>query len=180
MPISVASPRNASRLAPPLRAILRATLTQEGCTPGDIAIVLTGDPALRELNRRWRGMDRATDVLSFAYAESDPIAARETPHIDGDLIISLDRMTAQAKRFRVTSGRELARLVIHGTLHLAGLDHQKAAERRHMRVREEKALRAVRAQVRALDAVLPRGGSVSSHGTPACALRRSATTSTSG
>jgi probable rRNA maturation factor len=157
MPISVASPRNASRLAPPLRAIVRATLTQEGCAPGDIAVVLTGDAALRELNRRWRGMDRATDVLSFAYAESDPIPTRISPHIDGDLVISLDRMTAQAKRFHVTPGRELARLVIHGALHLAGLDHQKAAERRHMREREEKALRAMRAHVRTLDGVLERG-----------------------
>jgi probable rRNA maturation factor len=71
--------------------------------------------------------------------------------VNGDLVISLERMRDQAKRYRISEGRELARLVIHGALHLAGLDHHRAAERRIMRAREDAALRAARSAVSALD-----------------------------
>src|SRR5205823_1550300 len=135
-------------------------LELEGCTAGEIAVVLTGDAEVRALNRRWRGLDRATDVLSFGYDGQDGAAGprrggravdpseaaaqarraraaqrqrRRVRPVDGDIVISLDRTVDQAQRFRVTPGRELARLVIHGTLHLAGLDHDAPAPRRHMR-----------------------------------------------
>jgi probable rRNA maturation factor len=121
---------------------VRATLAREGRRAGEIAIRLTDDAELRALNRRWRGIDRATDVISFAYDEHEPDASSRP--VAGDLVISLERVRAQARRFRVTAGAELARLVIHGTLHLAGLDHARAAERRTMRARENAALRASR------------------------------------
>lgn len=151
MPISVGSDRRHARLAPALRALVRATLAAEGLRPGEIGVVLADDAALRDLNRRWRGLDRATDVLSFSYDED---AGGPRRVVNGDLVVSMDRVGEQARRFRVTRGAELARLVVHGTLHLAGLDHQRPAERRAMRAREEAALRAGRAQAAALDAVL--------------------------
>ena len=182
------APRGAGRSAAALRAIVRATLAGVARTPGEIAIVLTDDATLRALNRDWRGIDRATDVISFAYDERGPgetlrprrplgaaagpggarrrgvgAASRRTPgpelladgerstRVNGDLVVSLDRMREQAKRFRVREGAELARLVIHGVLHLAGWDHQRAAERRDMRAQEDAALRACAAAVRMLD-----------------------------
>ena len=158
MPISVRSPRSLTRCAVALRAIVRETLLQEGRRPGELAIVLSDDAELRVLNRQWRGIDRATDVLSFAYDEDaahDPRAP-----VDGDLVISMDRVAEQAKRFRVTPGDELARLAIHGALHLAGLDHQRATQRMHMRTREDAAMRRTRAARvalgRALRDVTPR------------------------
>ena len=151
MPISVASPRNAAKLTRPLGSLVRAALALEDLRPGDIAIRLTDDAELRALNRRWRRIDRATDVLSFSYHGSTAMA------ISGDLVISMDRVTAQARRFRVTRGRELARLAVHGALHLAGLDHARPAERRTMRRREDLALRAAAAAVRALDRRLAAG-----------------------
>ncbi|MBI5711790.1 MAG: rRNA maturation RNase YbeY [Candidatus Eisenbacteria bacterium] len=208
MPISVASPRRIRGLAAPLRAVVRAALALEGRRPGEIAILLTDDATIRALNRRWRKLDRATDVLSFVYDEEassrtrpgkapigkgsvvwggasgtgtrgrrreaglfaakrrkEPAAAssrrggRSSSRalINGDLAISIDRMEAQTRRFRVSRGEELARLVVHGTLHLAGLDHHREPERRHMRARERQALRAARPQVRALDRALARG-----------------------
>lgn len=194
MPISVASPPRIRGLAAPLRAIVRAALALEGGRPGEIAIVLADDRTLRDLNRQWRGIARATDVLSFSYDEALPSSGTGTrgrlragyprqrvglfvakprkeladqscrregrspsrAPVTGDLVISLDRMEEQARRFRVTRGEELARLVVHGALHLAGLDHQRPADRRHMRAREALALRAARAQVRALDRALAR------------------------
>ncbi len=134
----------------PLAALVRAALAGEGRRPGELGIVLTGDAPVRELNRRWRGLDRATDVLSFGYDETPG------PVVNGDLIVSMDRVAAQARRYRVTRGRELARLVIHGALHLAGLDHRTAAQRRHMRAREARLLRAGAQEVRALERVLDR------------------------
>ena len=111
---------------------------------GDIGVVLADDALLRSLNRRYRGKDRATDVLSFEYVtEAATSSGRvRAPRIHGDLAVSLERVEEQARRFRVTRGRELARLVIHGALHLTGHDHHKAGERRVMRTAEQRVLRA--------------------------------------
>lgn len=158
MPISVASPRNRAKLLPPLRRIVRGALAVEGAKPGEIAIVLSDDAELRALNRRWRGIDRATDVLSFGYDEDaaprGARAARKPATVSGDLVVSMQRVAVQAKRYRVTPGREIARLVVHGALHLAGLDHHRAAERAHMRAQERRALRGIGAEVAALDRAL--------------------------
>ena len=150
MPISVASRPRLPGVAAPLRALVAAALAVVQRRPGEIAVVLSDDATLRALNRRWRGIDRATDVLSFPYAE------RRGGAVDGDLAISLERMTEHAKRYRVTRGRELARLVVHGALHLAGLDHHRPSERVHMRRREQRALRAGAAEIRRLDRALAR------------------------
>ena len=148
MPISVASPDSSFRVTRDLTAalvvVVRTTLVLEAHRPGEISIVLARDSELRELNRRWRGIDRATDILSFPYADA-------RGRIDGDLILSLDRLVAQARRFRVSVGDELVRLVVHGTLHLCGLDHHRVAERAHMRAREAAARRACAGRVAALD-----------------------------
>lgn len=149
MPISVRSPRSLAGLAPALRALVRAALRSEGRRAGEIGVLLADDVTLRQLNHAYRGLDRATDVLSFAY---DAIGSSEArlPPVDGDLVVSMDRVRDQARRFRVTPGEELARVVVHGSLHLAGLDHRHAAERREMRRREDRALRAGATPVRAL------------------------------
>ena len=149
MPISVANPLRGPRIALSLRALVRAALSLEDQTPGDIGIVLTGDRTLRELNRRYRRLDRTTDVLSFRYHDGGRVA-------HGDVFVSLDRMSEQARRYRVSRGRELARLVVHGVLHLAGLDHHAPAERRYMRRREAQALRLGAAHIRVLERTLDR------------------------
>lgn len=123
-------------------------------------MALADDALLRALNRDFRGLDKATDVLSFGYDASGELAMPESlatvgrdgrpEPVSGDLVISMDRVRAQALRFRVSEGEELARLVVHGALHLAGLDHQKPAERRAMRAREDAVLAAAAAPVKAL------------------------------
>jgi probable rRNA maturation factor len=145
--ITLSAPRGLMRLAPALRALVRAVLAGEGRRAGEIGIVLAADAELRALNRRWRGIDRATDVLSFGY-EDRPV------RVSGDLVISMDRVHDQARRYRVSRGRELSRLAVHGALHLAGLDHQRPAERRAMRLRENRALAGAAGVVRDLDRLL--------------------------
>ena len=76
--------------------------------------------------------------------------------MDGDVVVSMERVRDQAKRFRTSRGRELARVVVHGALHLAGLDHQGAVERRRMRAREDRVLHAAREAIAELDQALKR------------------------
>ncbi len=147
MPVTVVGPQGSARLARPLGALVRAAIIGADRRVGMIEITLTDDAALRELNQSWRGIDRATDVLSFHYHEDgQPVA--------GDLVISIDRWHEQARRFRTTRGRELARLVVHGALHLAGLDHHRLAERRHMRTQENHSLHKCAVAIRALERIL--------------------------
>jgi probable rRNA maturation factor len=155
VPVVVSGPPALRGAARPLSVIVRRTLAGESRTCGELTVVFARDRELRALNRRWRGIDRATDVLSFSYdGEGEPRPGRAAGRIDGDLVISLDRLAVQARRFRVSRGEELARLVIHGALHLAGLDHHRLAERRHMRAREAAALASCRAAAKALDRIL--------------------------
>jgi probable rRNA maturation factor len=176
MPISVKRPPEFPAVLGPLRALITATLAVEGLRAGDITVVLADDETLRDLNRRWRGIDRATDVLSFGYNGTANAAKRRSgtrgarargaagtgsrrgpgggATVEGDLVISIDRLRAQARRYRVTAGRELARLAIHGTLHLAGHDHHRGAERATMRVRERRMMRESAATLARLDRLL--------------------------
>jgi rRNA maturation RNase YbeY len=130
MPISVASPRRLAGVASPLRALVRLVLAGEGRRAHEVDVSLADDALLRELNRTYRGIDRATDVLAFPYHEGDGAP------IEGDIVISLEQLEEQARRFKVTQGHELARLVIHSTLHLAGHDHHKPGETSAMRAAE--------------------------------------------
>lgn len=164
MPVSVSAPRRLARLAAPLRALVARVLRAERRRAGEIGLALSDDALLRQINRDWRGIDRATDVISFAYDEGSPGSLpgvapaangrRSSPPVRGDLLISLDRMRDQARRYRVSQGRELARLVVHGALHLCGHDHVQSAARRRMRSREATLLREARAEARALDRIL--------------------------
>jgi probable rRNA maturation factor len=106
----------------------------------EVALAFGGDDTLRGFNRRYRGVDRATDVLSFLYEDETKDGVRR---LAGDLVVSVPRVLAQARRYRVTPGRELARLVVHGALHLCGHDHVQVGERRRMRERERVHLRAL-------------------------------------
>lgn len=154
MPVTVTAPRGLSRLAAPVRALVVAVMRAESRRVGEIAVVLADDDLLHRINAEWRGHDHATDVISFAYDEHEPDAAVRP--VTGDLLVSMDRVHVQAKRYRVTPGEELARLLVHGALHLCGHDHMRATERRVMRERENTLLASARGAVRAFTAVLGR------------------------
>lgn len=88
------------------------------------------------MNREYRGKDRTTDVLSFAFADAED--AHIAPHILGDIVISI----AQAKRQSPDNDlfQELVLLLVHGFCHLRGYDHQTKKEGREMRAEEERLL----------------------------------------
>jgi probable rRNA maturation factor len=114
----------------------------------EIGITLLDDAAMRGLNRAFRGLGRTTDVLAFDLRSSrSPGEPRS-----GEVVISTDRVLAQAPRYRVTPARELARLAVHGLLHLRGFDHHRLGERRRMRAAERRLLIAL---APAIDRLLP-------------------------
>ncbi len=113
----VRRPRWTPRFARFCQAVLEKTA--EG--PWELSVLLCGDARMTELNARYRGLDKPTDVLSFSREEPGRLA--------GDLAISLETLARNAAAWGVTLDEELKRLAIHGILHLAGMDHGKGKGR---------------------------------------------------
>lgn len=88
----------------------------------ELSLVVTDDHEMRQLNRKWRGLDRTTDVLSFPMDHGPPML--------GDIVISLETAGRQARQ---SLQKELLFLLVHGFLHLAGYDHKRPKERAQMR-----------------------------------------------
>lgn len=105
----------------------------------EVSVVFCDDAYIRQLNRDYRGQDKATDVLSFALDEGEEPDVHDGPaqHLLGDIIISLDTAARQAEDYGHTLERELAYLAIHGMLHLLGYDHMDEADQQEMRTEEE-------------------------------------------
>ncbi|MEI6285107.1 MAG: rRNA maturation RNase YbeY [Bacillota bacterium] len=105
----------------------------------EVVITITDNEQIRELNRDYRNIDLATDVLSFAYdeAEEPEIIGGATERILGDVIISIDKVREQALIYNHSVARELSYLAVHGFLHLLGFDHLTAADKKIMRLQEE-------------------------------------------
>lgn len=104
--------------------------------PGNISAVsllFTGDDEIQILNREYRGKDKPTDVLSFSAIEG--LTPRSFEKDLGELVISLDTAKRQAKKYKVTLSEEIARLIIHGLLHLLGHDHEKVSKQKAQRMR---------------------------------------------
>jgi len=109
-----------------LRRRAARALRAAGAPGADLSIVLTDDAAIRSLNRKFRGVDRPTDVLSFSQREGEaPPHAR----LLGDIVISVQ--TAARRRKRLLED-ELFHLLVHGLLHLLGYDHRTPTEARRM------------------------------------------------
>jgi probable rRNA maturation factor len=123
----------------------RACLEHLGLQGATLSVLLVNDPAMRALNRTYRGVGRTTDVLAFPLHEGGPEAVRAAlaqgePEL-GDVVISVQRARAQAKRAGVAPAAELTLLLVHGILHLTGLDHEAGpAEAARMRAAEAEAL----------------------------------------
>jgi probable rRNA maturation factor len=126
----------------------------------ELSLVIVGDRAMRTLNRRWRGRDRATDVLSFSQLEEParpagkgripPARLRRIALLDGaplgDIVISLDTAARQARTMGISVAQRSRTLLIHGFLHILGYDHERSAtEARRMFARERELARRLAA-----------------------------------
>ena len=103
-----------------------------GMRVGDIAYIFCNDDRILEVNRQYLNHDYYTDIITFDYS---------TPHtISGDIFISLDTVKSNAEMLGTDPRRELLRVVIHGILHLCGINDKCPGEREIMEAAEEKAL----------------------------------------
>jgi len=105
----------------------------------ELAIVLADNETVRDLNRRFRGMDKATDVLSFPALDRVPPPEGAAAAL-GDVVIAFETTLAEAAAEGKTVAEHLAHLVVHGVLHLRGYDHERAAEAQAMERLEAKIL----------------------------------------
>jgi len=103
---------------------------------GEVSVLLVDDEEIRRLNREYRGMDRCTDVLSFALNEGEPPDPH--PEMFGDIVISVETALRQAEGSGQSLEREITWLLIHGALHLLGYDHERSADEAHQMRQLEK------------------------------------------
>jgi len=131
-------PRIDSRL---LRSRAVRALREVGHANSELSIALTSDDEIAALNSEHRGKPSATDVLSFSLLEGDHSDQRGK--LLGDVIIGIETAARQARAARRSLDEEVARLLIHGILHLLGWDHEESAEARRMRTEERRLWRAI-------------------------------------
>ena len=103
-----------------LRRVVERALDRLGVERCEVHVLVTGDARIRELNRTWRDLDRATDVLSFP--DGDELPSGRV--LLGEVVLSLDTARRQAAEEGHDEVRELQELLLHGTLHLLGYDHE--------------------------------------------------------
>ncbi|CAG7619997.1 rRNA maturation RNase YbeY [Paenibacillus allorhizosphaerae] len=147
-----------------LEELLRLCGEQENVSDGEVALTFVDDEAIQELNKQYRGLDKPTDVLSFAMQEvgdeeleiiydeedlddtNDSVNGADGDEEDGfeeplgDIVISVPRAIAQAEEYGHSVERELGFLFVHGFLHLIGYDHQSEEEEKTMFGKQEQIL----------------------------------------
>ena len=130
-----------------IRRTIRTALAAEGLTaPCEVDVLLTDDDGIHEINREMRQVDRPTDVLSFPELELTPGQLPGPEDADpgtgliplGDMVLSMERVAAQAREYGHSKRRELSYLVTHSVLHLLGYDHlDEGPMKAQMRARED-------------------------------------------
>lgn len=130
-----------------IRRTIRTALAAEGLVaPCEVDVLLTDDDGIHEINREMRQVDRPTDVLSFPEFELAPGRLPGPEDADpgtgliplGDMVLSMERVAAQAREYGHSKRRELSYLVTHSVLHLLGYDHlDEGPMKAQMRAREE-------------------------------------------
>ena len=108
-----------------------------------ITVTLTTPETIQEINKRYRNIDRATDVLSFPMFEKDELDKKiqkndfENEDILGDIVVSVDKVKEQAIEYGHGFERELSYMIVHGFYHLMGYDHIEEEDKKIMRKKEE-------------------------------------------
>ena len=106
----------------------------------DISLLFCDDAFIQNLNKQYRDIDSPTDVLSFEQGDEYFDDAGETRFMAGDIVISLDSLRFNAEEFNVEINEELKRLIVHGILHLNGMDHSDNSPEQEMLKFQEKLL----------------------------------------
>ncbi|MWV45280.1 rRNA maturation RNase YbeY [Paenibacillus sp. HJL G12] len=138
-----------------LELLLQKAGEVEGVADGEVALTFVDDKQIHELNKEYRGIDRPTDVLSFAmneftdeeldivYELEENEELTDMPDMLGDIIISVNRAQAQSEEYGHSLEREIGFLFVHGFLHLLGYDHQDKDSEAEMMGKQEAVLAEV-------------------------------------
>ena len=105
-----------------------------------VSFLITTNDVIQNINSEYRGKDTPTDVISFAYNETENIGPFD---ILGDIIISAEKVTEQAKEYGHSTEREFYYVLCHGMLHLLGYDHINEEDKKVMREKEEELLKEI-------------------------------------
>jgi len=114
-------------------AWIKRVVASYGRKTGEIGYMFVSDDKILEVNREYLGHDYYTDVITFDYDEEDTVS--------GDIVISLDTVRTNAEQFGKSYDEELHRVIIHGVLHLCGINDKGPGEREVMEAAENRALR---------------------------------------
>ena len=112
--------------------------------PVEISVTLTGDEQVRALNAHWRGKDKSTNVLSFPMADELDLSranVAERELLLGDIVLARGVCEREAADKHVSLEQHAAHLIVHGTLHLLGYDHEREEDAADMETREVRALK---------------------------------------
>ena len=141
--VSVVEPFASSVTEARLESVARRVLEAESVGAAELSVTVTDDETVRSLNREYAGEDAVTDVLSFSQREGEEFAAPPggAPLL-GEVVIAYPTAARQAGERGKSQEAEVARLLIHGILHLLGYDHGEPEEGRRMRAREEELVEA--------------------------------------
>lgn len=127
--------------------LFRTSAFEGEATCGEVSIILCDDEFIAELNLRYRDKEGATDVLSFSQNEGYDMAV-DSPMVFGDIVVSLDTVRRQAHSLQIAYEEELKRVVVHGILHLLGMDHQGTELDQEPMLRKQEELLSEIAEVR--------------------------------
>jgi len=117
--------KNSRKLLKSLEEVIR----NYNYIPGDLNYIITNNREIKELNKKFLKHNYATDVISFKYDEGNVI--------NGEVYVSIEKVKANARKYRVSVKNELERVLIHGTLHLCGFLDYNEKERKKMRSEED-------------------------------------------
>ncbi len=128
-----------------LNRVINKCFEEENLKNLYISITLTNPENIQKINKEYRNIDRATDVLSFPMFEKNEIKEvckmnMEGQEVLGDVIISIEQVKKQAEEYGHSFERELAYMAVHGFYHLMGYDHMEENEKKEMREKEENIL----------------------------------------
>lgn len=123
--------RNIGELEKTVIQVLRS----EGIKKAEISILLVDNKTIRKFNRKYRGIDRATDVLAFRQQEGK--FSGLNPELLGDIIVSVDKARSQSRSYKQSFKKELQLYLIHGCLHLLGYGDTTERDREQMQKKQE-------------------------------------------
>lgn len=111
--------------------VINAALEHENVNNAIFSVVFVGDEEIHEMNREYRGVDRITDVISFAFEDNEDLVYNDIRML-GDIFICIPQMKRQATEYGHSEKRELSFLAVHGILHLLGYDHMNEEDEKVM------------------------------------------------